>query len=95
MTEENMSGGERSVPAQFHFDLRSHPAKIEKIILPNDERGFREIVLGGNGLHQFVRQPLIEKTNARWIAPKNPVRKSENLKIGSGVSHRLVEFLRQ
>ncbi len=55
--EQDVGTRQSGVPAQFYLGCRRKPADVIAITLFNEEHGFGEVVLDGNGLHQISIQP--------------------------------------
>lgn len=78
MPKNHVRGRKRGVTAQFHFDRRRHPAKIEMLCALDQERSFRKVVLRGDRLHLRIGQPVLEQTNTRRIAGEKTVGESRD-----------------
>jgi len=59
--------------AEIDLDRRSKPSQRVAVALGNEEGGLRHIVLGGNGLHQRVGKPLLQRHHCRRVAAKRAI----------------------
>ena len=66
--------------AQIDLDTRGEPAQPVIVAFGDEERGFRQVVLGRDRLHRFGRQPGIERAHRRRIAGKRPLGERVDLK---------------
>jgi len=72
---------EGGVSAKVDFDCGREPAEVPLFRSLNHERCFREIILHGDFLHQFVREPIAQWANASRIPGERPGRESVNLEV--------------
>ena len=59
--------------AEIDLGGRREPAQPVTAALGHEEGGFRQIVLGGDRLHDVVGQPFFERAHGRRIAGERPL----------------------
>ncbi|MNT40616.1 hypothetical protein D3C72_1769410 [compost metagenome] len=79
-----MGAGQGGMPAQWHLGQRGKPADMPGGALPQQKSGFRQIVLGGDLLHQRIAEPTVQAIDHGRIAGERA--------IGEGVDLVKVEL---
>ncbi len=72
--------------AEVHFGGGREPAQLVFIAAADEEGGFGEVVLGGDGLHDRIGQEILERDHRGGIAFKNPAREGVHL-VGREFGH--------
>src|SRR6266542_500613 len=82
-----MAGGERGMAAQIDLAGRREPAQVViGIVAPawDREGGFAKIILGGDGLHQRIVEPAIQRHHRSRVAGQRPLGEGVDLEEGQG-----------
>ncbi|MNG36422.1 hypothetical protein D3C84_1234420 [compost metagenome] len=74
-----MGAGQGGMPAQRYFGLGGKPADVPVRALLHQECGFRQVVLGGDLLHQAVAEPGVQPIDHRRIAAEGPAAEGVDL----------------
>jgi hypothetical protein len=72
--------------AEINFRRRRKPTQPVPIALGHEEGSFRQVVLGGDCLHDIVGQPFFERAHCRRIAGERPV--GEGIDLVQRNAHR-------
>jgi len=65
---------------EIDFDGRREPAQIKVRSARHDESGFGKIVLGGDGLHHRIWQPLFQQATPAGFPPNSLLEKASTSK---------------
>lgn len=84
----HVRGAEGGVSAEIHLDAGSEPTDVKSTVFPNIKRGFSKVILGGDGLHRRVGEPLVERANGGGVASKKLA--AESIYLVDGNVHSLI-----
>src|SRR4029078_5254602 len=85
-----MARRQRRLAAQFDLDRWGKPAQVVIGIVAfrgDEERGFAEVILLGNRLHDMVGQPLVQRHDRRRVAGERAGGEGIDLEEGQSGGH--------
>ena len=79
LLEQHIGAGQGRVPAQRHLRSRGKPADMPGSALLHHKGGFRQVVLGGNLLHQGLVKPAVQAIDHGRVTGEGAVGKGVDL----------------
>ncbi len=79
--EQHVGAGQGRMATERNFGGRGEPADMPALPFTDHKGCFRQVVLGGDVLHQLVRQPAVEPIDHGRVAGKRAMAKGVDLEI--------------